>query len=187
MELHKQAIEKRLKEVAEKEEEWGPEITRQKKKSIQHMLSKLVPGNTTGIAAMRDEDGRVKASPEEMADILRRHWSPIFTAKDSDAKKRKEWLEEEIKEMRKEEQGDLQHVAMESWMVSRKEIEKAIKHAPRSAVGPDGIPFEAWRLISNLGIEVLTGVARSLMKDDAKEEMRKANGEDDAEDHHFNE
>ena len=44
------------------------------------------------------------------------------------------------------------------WITQRKDIVKALARAGNSSPGPDGIPFNAWRSLRDLGVSILLDV-----------------------------
>ena len=49
-----------------------------------------------------------------------------------------------------------------AWLISRTDIEKAIRNTTKSAPGPDGIPYAAWRALGPLAVDALHQAAQTL-------------------------
>ena len=55
--------------------------------------------------------------------------------------------------------------------MKKKYIEKALRCSNNSSPGPDGIPFEAWRTMGKLAVDVLYGAFQDLASDTAEAKM----------------
>ena len=60
------------------------------------------------------------------------------------------------------------------WRIRRRDIQSAIKGAGKSSPGPDGIPFQAWKAMGDLAVDVLWNVAKLLEAETAGEVIRAA-------------
>ena len=154
----------------------------QKHKHKEHILVKLkrlLPGACNSVAAIQQEDGSVTDNAEEMAQALRTHWKKVFRAETIDPARSRDWW------------GVLGHRGETTppnpaeWRTRRADVKKALRLAGNTTPGPDGIPFQAWRALKQLGVEILLDVARTLEGGRAKEQMQEAFS-DVAGEHSFN-
>lgn len=75
----------------------------------------------------------------------------------------------------------------EEWQPTHEDIERALEISSDTAPGPDGIPYEAWRALGGLSVEVLTNVAAALADVDASKILQEAYvGENDKDEHEYN-
>ena len=61
--------------------------------------------------------------------------------------------------------------APESWKVQREDIREAVKLSSNTMPGPDGIPYKAWRVLGELGVDILHGAAAALEGPSWKEQL----------------
>ena len=55
-------------------------------------------------------------------------------------------------------------------MVTQDDVEKAILCSNNSALGPDGIPYMAWRKAGRLAVAIIHGALHQIQKDNFKVE-----------------
>ena len=79
-----------------------------------------------------------------------------------------EWLADDATE--RVQQGT-HHGGLASLGLKRKHIKKAIKRSNNSAPGPDGLPYNAWRVLGDLGVNVLFDVFSMMVEDGGDEVM----------------
>ena len=70
-----------------------PHYTRRKENLIRK-LRRLVPGSTQAMSVMEDEDGTLAVEPTRHAELLRRHWAKVFSAKQIDTHLLQQWLDD---------------------------------------------------------------------------------------------
>ena len=51
------------------------------------------------------------------------------------------------------------------WMPTKKKLCEVISKAPKSMLGPDGIPYVAWKLLGDLGVDILYAVQMAMQDD----------------------
>ena len=119
-------------------------------------LRQLAPGQTTTIKAMENSQGVIVTSGADIAEALASHWKDTFTARRVNPEQLRQWLAEDAREdgrMIAAARGIARNSV--NWEVTRKDIARAIRSAPRSSPGPDGIPYSAWRRLGHLAEHVL--------------------------------
>ena len=126
--------------------------------SIRNRLARLTRRpDKISLQAMELEDGSVTTAADEMAEQLKAHWSRVFGEEDPDLDAVRDWFA----------WARQQHVPTSScpagaWRVRRRDVVRALRLAGNSRPGPDGIPFEAWRRLEQLGVNILFAVAQQL-------------------------
>ena len=78
-----------------------------------------------------------------------------------------------------------QHGPLQQLRMKKKYIAKALRCSSNSSPGPDGIPYEAWRAMGELSVEVLFGAFQDLASDSAEEIMAEDNEDFNASILHF--
>ena len=132
-----------------------------RKENILRTLTSFIPSaRSTKLVIMRG-NGEITATPHEMAEELRNHWSKTFSSRPVTHKK---VLDEWIKGCR---YGfkDEQRADTKRWIITQQHIEDAIRYSNNSAPGPDGMPYLAWRCAGRLAVVVLHAAA-SQMQDE---------------------
>ena len=64
------------------------------KESVLRKLKRLIPGEPSGINAMKNAAGATVTSPIEMAQVLKQHWQNVFKEKSVDTSLIPTWMEE---------------------------------------------------------------------------------------------
>ena len=174
------------------------------KKNILGKLKRLLPGLPNTLGAVAQEDGSITSNPAEMAKALGAHWARTFKRKPINVDVLENWLRSlqpsRIAETQLSPQASLQDNGnplphrraprrslprgSHHWIVRQKDISRALDLAGNSSPGPDGIPFEAWRALGEVGLRTLHAVALELRKDSAADTMREAYDEAGTGDEH---
>ena len=139
------------------------EQAKRRRGDILRKLRRIVPGRAPQLTALRDDNGDVQVGPREVAGILRRHWGAVFAARRLAHRDVEAWIEEDTRSpsgLAAALQGLVQDPSR--WCIRRADIAKAIERTARSAPGPDGIPYLAWRNLGSLAVDVLFQVAQVL-------------------------
>ena len=152
-----------------------PEDRDRAKTSVLQKLKRLSPGESTGIGAMQDNEGRIVTRPEEIASILKGHWQGVFSEKKVRDMALQIWMEELFI---KSEEGcfitGLPSQGDRCWNITKGTIRKAIKQSKNSMPGPDGIPSAAYRQLGDLAVDILYDLATALSTCNSKEVLREA-------------
>ena len=130
----------------------APELPARKKRN-QRRFDNLLPGTKSGIHTLIDDDGVLITDPEEIDRTLCRYWGKVFAAplpQGGAKEKLKGWLEELRNEL-------ILPEAIPEW--KDEAIDQACEYAAKSAPGPDGIPYEAYKS---------SELARSILKEAAR-------------------
>ena len=99
----------------------------------------------------------------------------MFSSKATSSIETKEWLREDklapngLARAIGRHRGD-----PDDWKVQRGDIKKAIERASRSATGPDGIPYEAWKRLGGLATDVLWEATQLLESQEGAEALARS-------------
>ena len=99
--------------------------------------------------------GQVISDPQLIVEELRRYWSQIFAHAPCRTGLIQAWVQDEIS---MPDWTEFQN----NWIPGQQEMGKGIQTTGRSAPGPDGIPYAAWRHLGQLGINWLYEAAQAL-------------------------
>ena len=141
----------------------APEVSERRRGHLLRKVRKLAPGKSAAVDALEAPDGSVQAAPAEVASILCNHWGDVFSKRHLRPADIRAWLQADCGA------DDGLAAALRplvadpsNWQIRRQDVEAAIARTSRSAPGPDGIPYSAWRALGPLGVEVLYDVAQEL-------------------------
>ena len=172
--LSRQIITEDIRELSLHPPDEPDERTR-RKENILRKLSRLSPGETSNINAMRDKHGQITTTPAEIAQILREHWKGVFTEKQVELTALQVWMEELFI---RDEHGlfltGLPAIGSGRWIIQRKAITKAIATARDSMPGPDGIPAAAYKRLGQFATDILYEVSVSLCSHDGIAQLASA-------------
>ena len=120
------------------------------KENMLKKLKRLSPGESSTINAMVNDMGRICTTPEDIAEILKKHWQSVFNHKHVNTTALQIWMEELYG---RNENGcfitGLPAGSSAMWVVSRSCIKSAIKSAKLSMPGPDGISARAYKALGD--------------------------------------
>ena len=163
VDLARRAVRVELEDLQATMHELDPEVVRRRRVSILQRIRRLAPGRAAAVTALEDVDGSVQVDPAEVARILRRHWGEVFAARRLQVSDIASWLREDLAA------PDGLAAALrpllsepELWRVRRVDVVRAIERTSRSAPGPDGIPYAAWRRLGPLAHDSLFAAAEVL-------------------------
>ena len=126
-----------------------------RKDNILRLLQRLLPGGQKGLSVMASTDGSfITGEPSEMADLLRQHWSGVFTRKQTKLLSLRSWIDSYSVKF------DVHELA--SCKLERSHVVESVKNARDSSPGSDGVPYKAWRKLGPLAIDVLYEAALAL-------------------------
>ncbi|CAK0879300.1 unnamed protein product [Prorocentrum cordatum] len=95
-----------------------------------------------------------------MAQALRARWSDVFGARRCDAALLSRWLAEELPPPPPHEPHEsMPQEADPRWQLRWSDVEDALRQAPPSAPGPDGVTFLAWQRLGGLAVDILLAAA----------------------------
>ena len=115
---------------------------------IHRLLRRLSPGRTSCLAAVADAAGRLHTEPSAMAAELRRYWSDVFAQRPVVETELDEWIADDVPPRAAPPEAPC-------WALHRRHVQQALDQSPNSAPGPDGLPFQAWRSLGPLAVDVL--------------------------------
>ena len=130
------------------------------------LLARLSPGKCAALSSVVGQDGTTHTDAAGMAGALRGHWRQVFADKGLSQALATRWLHEEAGRDRARK---LPHRSSDRWKVTQEDMRQAIRLSPSSSPGPDGIPFAAWRAISDIAVPLLQAVYEQLAAGGADE------------------
>ena len=135
VELYRSQILEELRSIQADEGVVGEDIQRNRKSRVQFKLQRLRPGSCNSIAVLLCQDGTLATDSKAIAKELHRHWHQVFQARPMDDGLLQKWLQEEIGDEEVFGGGDPSRFELQ-----QEDMQKAIKRAPATMPGPDGIP-----------------------------------------------
>ena len=133
------------------------------------LLYRLAPGRVRTVQAICSHRGTHLRQPAEMAEELRSYWSTVFTRIGIQHSALEAWLADDAAfratgpiSSSQYEDTPPSHAGLNSVRVSSWHIKKAIQRSGNSAVGPDGIPYAAWRTLSDEAVPILVDALNEL-------------------------
>ena len=144
MELSREHALGLLDEAAALAAEGQTELAKRRRARGARLLYRMAPGSCAKIGAIQTEEGAIVSDPQHMADVLRRHWASVFSARGVDLDLLRQWVADDIAARTVE--NNLQE-AMRGAQIERKHVATAVSRSNDSAHGPDGVPYLAWRLL----------------------------------------
>ena len=180
VDLYRTQVLEEMRRAQAEEGEVSEDITRNRKAKLQVRLQRLKPGSCNSIAAMLCADGNLVTDAKEIALELHRHWHQIFQAKPMDEELLQNWFQEELQ------RGCAFDASDDDFKINLQDLQKAIKNAPATMPGPDGIPYLAWKRLGVLGADCLFHAATALNRDGAGERLTKADRSSGEGKHDFN-
>jgi hypothetical protein len=181
VDLAKAEVLQELRLIQQDEGEAEEQTQRVRRARVEVRLRRLRPGATTAVAALRCGDGRMVSDAAGIAAELRRHWCEVFAERRVDEPALSTWLSEA-----EDIDGAFSTLAADAWTARREEVARAVKSAPATMPGPDGIPFVAWKRLGHLAVDTLTAAAAVLGQEDAREVLVVAMELDVSTTHDFN-
>ena len=138
-------------------------------------MRRLSPGRSNALCAVVNADGEIEMEPAEMAKILLLHWADVCKERRVNDDLLDKWLAEDGG-------AGFSENECRTWHILRQHVEEAIKEAPNSTPGPDGVPFGAWKRLGTLGTDVLFRALLELTAEDRPADWQEFMGEDGATD-----
>ena len=116
----------------------GDSVRARRKEHILVQLRRLLPGASFPLNAMQGLDSSVAAVPAKMADILKDHWSKIFTRQAVDPNLLQDWLREVFPRWHAGAvSGGLEAQSGSRWAITRDSIHEAVDQSGNTMPGPD--------------------------------------------------
>ena len=180
IELHRTQILEEMRFVQSEEGSASEDLQRNRKSRIQAKLQRLKPGTANTIAVLLCANGQLATDAKSIAKELHRHWHITFQAKPMDEDLLQKWLREEIGD-----NGPFQNNSTDLEILPE-DLQKAIKNAPATMPGPDGIPYLAWKKLGILGADCLFNAAKALGQQDAGSRLINSDSGAGPSNHRFN-
>ena len=128
---------------------------------------------------MVDDDGKITASPNEMAGILQKHWAKVFARRLVDQGLLPGWLQDAfMQDGHGRTASGLLDPKAKRWRIRRQDVVSAIKSSGNTMPGPDCIPYKAWRSLGTLAVDTLFAVVQSLSAESAVTLLNDAHAQD---------
>ena len=160
LDLAKQVMMSDLRELHAATADMPEATAKARRQQIGTRLRRLKLGTTTTLQTVLARDGTWATQPADIMKALQQHWAEVFTGAAMPKEAISSWLHKAYP------QGEgLQHfpaVPTDSWHIRRRDVAKALSCAGRSAPGPDGLPYAAWKATGSYGIDLLWQSARQL-------------------------
>ena len=181
VELGRQALLDDLRGFQEARSNMDPMQAQAVKDNLHSRLRRFAPGASSVLRAVQLSDGSVTTRPAEIAQALATHWSQVFGTRPLDRVALERWLEQSLPPDAPRPQQDPR-----AWAVRRRDVSRALRTSGNSMAGPDRIPYEAWRRLGALGVDILFGTARAMASPTFSADIRRAYGLAAHEPHPFN-
>lgn len=108
-----------------------------RKENLPVKLRKLLPGSSCQVGGILDPlDDTIATSPSDRARIINAHWQSVLDAKPTDERGRRQWLQQMCAQLR---------APLHLLKPSVQDFLEQLKLLPKSAPGPDGITFRAFK------------------------------------------
>ena len=101
-----------------------------------------------------------------MAKALSDHWRKVFSGQALRTLDMQRWLEAAYPGR---EGLDLPPPQDNAWRVRRRDVARAVRLAGKSAPGPDGIPYSAWKALQAYGVDCLWAAMQEMCRDDVQD------------------
>jgi hypothetical protein len=125
-----------------------------KKKGIADSLRRMMPGGTAEVAALKSSSGVIVTKAEDIARVLNEYWQEVFASKPTNSPLRRTWLERIRGKFK---------VGKQRLTPTREIVEQAIRDTVPSASGPDGIPFDVYKMMGPIAVELFLEVANAML------------------------
>ena len=153
-----------------------------RRQAISAKIAKLKPGGRRQLQAIKTSDGNVVTDPKTMAQALKQHWEPTFTAAPINEALLRIWL----RELQQHPSFTPLDGLESNWQIQRSDVAWAIKHAKTSSPGPDGLSAAHWRAMGKTAEDVILAAAASLSQENASQEIQTAYRDADSVSNLFN-
>ena len=144
---HKALIED-LRHFHEHRADMKPAHSRAIKERLHARLRRHAPGGTSTLKAMQKSDGSVTTEEGDIARMLTEHWKKVFSHVQLDTSVMEAWLQHALPPSDRILERDV-----DSWALTRHDIEVAIKRSGNTMAGPDRLPYEAWRQLGDIAVD----------------------------------
>ena len=158
--LARAATPRDLRRIQEDEGTEDENVMKTRRGRAQVRLRRLKPGCCNVLAALQTARGDVISDADAVAAELRLYWQDIFCSRPCDRGILGRWISEELTDGAPWSDDD-----EDAWRITRKSIEKVVRRVSRSSLGPDGIPYNAWKRLGKAGTAILFEAAELLGKE----------------------
>ena len=159
VQIHKESLLEDLRSLQDDETDLREDAVKHRRGQIQVILNRLKPGRCNAVGAIQKADGEITGDPEAILVELRRYWSNVFSRRSCDSDVLRQWVQDEPNLPTWDSRP-------QNWIPAEEDMCKTIKASGRSAPGPDGIPYIAWRRLGNLATKVLHAAALDMAERD---------------------
>ena len=116
-------------------------------------LQRMMPGNSVDLTALRRPNGSATSNQVEMAELLTEHWQKVFDEQPTDAAKRRTWIRENC---------HYEPIPELEAFPTMELVDNILKKLPKSAPGPDGIPFELFAVFPQFAAPIFWECLKAL-------------------------
>jgi len=174
LELAREQIQSDIHSISS-EDQLDPEDKHRAKESVLRKLKRLSPGATSGIGAMVNEHGSIVTKPEDIAEVLKKHWKGVFSEKTVRETSLQIWMEELfIKDASGCFITGMPDKSDRIWRITRKSVKESVRNAKNSMPGPDGIPSAAFKMLGDIAVDVLFDVTSALCSSGGRDCLKEA-------------
>ena len=151
------------------------------KERLHARLRRMVPGNTGSLKAVQLPNGEITTDPATIAHALTDHWQKVFRRSELDPHLMDSWLHDSLPQ---EEQ--LPPMTEEEWKLTREDVAATVLGSGNTMAGPDRLPYEAWRQLGDIAVDVLFAAGQAMQQPDFSEQVREAYDLQPQQPHPFN-
>ncbi|CAE8582650.1 unnamed protein product [Polarella glacialis] len=153
-ELSQASIQARVDELKQVKEPLPDHIYKRRKDNILRSLEQLLPGSSGLISAIVDPvTGMVVNAPSDVAAPLTSHWQTTFDGRETDQNLRAQWLQRLNEPLR---------VPLHTLSPKKADVVDVLENLPSSGAGPDGVPFEVYKLLRSLVAPIFLNITNAL-------------------------
>ena len=157
--LHKVSLLEEIQDIQQDARHADEGAINTRRSRAQFKLNKLRPGSCCAVGAVRGRDGIVISDPRLIVNELREYWGDIFSGSSCNQDLLRKWIDEDPS-------MPSWNGFQDCWIPSREDLAKVVQAASKSAPGPDGIPYSAWKALGELGVNILYDMAMTLTEGD---------------------
>ena len=147
-------IQERATELRQVRDSLPEAVYEQRKQGTLNKLKSMIPCASKDIAAMIRKDGSVAVETADIAQLLNDHWQEVFNQKVTNGELRRQWLRTTTSKFR---------VTKQQLRPSKEVVKKVIAESGSSAPGPDAVPFEVYRSLGEVAVDLFWEAANGML------------------------
>ena len=149
---HRQ-IETEMQSLQDKRHQLTDFEVAHRKHHLWKRLQRMMPGNSVDLTALRRPNGSATSNQVEMAELLTEHWQKVFDEQPTDAAKRRTWIRENC---------HYEPIPELEAFPTMELVDNILWKLPKSAPGPDGIPFELFAVFPQFAVPIFWECLKAL-------------------------